>query len=99
MRRPRRTQRPAAQRRTPGVTFQPESAAGMQRGINLLANVVRPTLGPVPRIVAIEPLDPGNKRPELLDSGGVVARRLLQLPNREDDMGAMYLRHLLWRQH
>jgi chaperonin GroEL len=99
MRRRRDPARSRPQRRTPGVTFQPQSAEGMQRGINLLADVVRPTLGPVPRIVAVEPIDPGNKRPELLDSGGVVARRVLQLPNRDTDVGAMFLRHLLWRQH
>src|SRR3954451_15522649 len=84
---------------TPGVVFRPRSAQGLQRGINLLANVIRPTLGPVPRLVAIEPVGPGDKRPELLDNGGLAARRFLALPNRNDDMGAMFLRHVLWRQH
>jgi chaperonin GroEL len=40
-----------------------------------------------------------NKAPELLDNGGVIARRILELPDRSADMGAMYLRHLLWRVH
>ncbi|MFO7167855.1 MAG: chaperonin GroEL [Chloroflexota bacterium] len=85
--------------RTPYVTFQPRAYQGFQRGINLLANAVRPTLGPVPRIVAIEPVAPGDKRPELLDDGGVIARRVLQVHDRDADMGAMFLRHVLWRQH
>lgn len=86
--------------RTPYVTFQPKSHAGVQRGINILANAVRPTLGPVPRIVAVEPVVPsGAKLPELLDNAGLVARRFLSLPDRDADVGAMFLRHVLWRQH
>lgn len=82
----------------PGVIFQPETYQGMQYGINQLANAIRPTLGPLPRLVAIDRLV-DNKAPELLDNGGVIARRILELPGRSADMGAMYLRHLLWRVH
>jgi chaperonin GroEL len=60
--------------------------------------LIRPTLGPLPRIVAIDNVVPG-KMPEILDDGGIIARRVLQLPNRDEDMGAMYVRHLLWRLH
>jgi len=59
-------------------------------------DLIRPTLGPLPRIVAIEQVNPG-KTPEILDSGGTIARRILQFPNRDEDMGAMYVRHMLWR--
>lgn len=58
--------------------------------------LVRPTLGPLPRVVAIEQVSPG-RAPEVLDSGGTIARRILQLPDRDEDMGAMYVRHMLWR--
>ncbi|HWQ13658.1 MAG TPA: TCP-1/cpn60 chaperonin family protein [Roseiflexaceae bacterium] len=85
--------------RTPSVTFQPDAYQGFQRGINLLANAVRPTLGPLPRAVAVEPVAPGDKRPELLDDAGVIARRFLQARDRDADTGAMFLRHVLWRQH
>jgi len=61
--------------------------------------VVRPTLGPLPRLVGVEPIGPGDKRPEVLDNGAVIARRILALPNRDQDMGAMFMRHVLWRQH
>jgi len=37
--------------------------------------------------------------PELLDDGGVIARRILELPDRDEDMGAMFVRHLLWHLH
>jgi chaperonin GroEL len=71
----------------------------MQRGINALAEAIRPTLGPLPRFVAIDPVSRGNRPPELLDNGGLIARRILQLPNRDADVGAMYLRQLLWKQY
>ena len=83
----------------PGVVFQPKVYKGMQDGINQVVNALRPTLGPQPRIVAIARVEGRNDSPELLDSGGVIARRILELPHRDADMGAMYLRHLLWRIH
>ena len=36
--------------------------------------------------------------PELLDDGGAIARRILQLPDKDADVGAMLLRETLWRQ-
>jgi chaperonin GroEL len=95
-RRPRTTikQRP----RIPLVTFQPQARQGFQHGINLLAGAIRPTLGPIPRAVGIEPVAPGDKRPELLDDGGTIARRVLQVHGRDANTGAMFLRHVLWRQ-
>src|SRR5262245_6653537 len=59
---------------------------------------MRPTLGPLPRIVAVEPVGPRDKRPELLDIGGLIASRFLQIRDRDADTGAMFLRHVLWRQ-
>jgi chaperonin GroEL len=81
---------------TPGVVFQPATYRRMQKGIDLMVGAIRPTLGPRPRIVAIERHTRG-KAPELLDSGGVIARRVIELPDRDEDMGAMLLRSVLWR--
>ena len=80
------------------VVFQPVAHTAFQRGINQLANVIRPTLGPLPRQVAVEPTA-ARGLPEMLDNGGLIARRIIALPNRDEDMGAMFLRHSLWRQH
>src|SRR5262245_52597858 len=78
------------------VVFQPNSYLGMQRGINQMVDAVRPTLGPLPRVVAVEhPLR--HRVPELLDNGAVITKRILQLPDRDADMGAMFLRHVLWQ--
>jgi chaperonin GroEL len=85
--------------RTPRLVFQPDTYQAMQKGINLIANAVRPTLGPLPRLVAIDPVSRGNRQPELLDNGGLIARRILELPDHDADMGAMFLRQVLWRQH
>ncbi len=82
----------------PYVVFQPATARGMQRGINTLVDLMRPTLGPHHRMVAIDRVVRGGA-PEMLDSGGIIARRFLQLPDRNADMGAMFVRHMVWRQH
>jgi chaperonin GroEL len=84
---------------TPDVVFQPHAYQSMQEGINTLANVIRPTLGPLPRVVAIDPVMRGNVKPEILDDGGVIARRIVALSDQDQDMGAMFLRQALWRQH
>ncbi len=84
--------------RTRRVVFQPTAHQGIQRGVNQIADAIRPTLGPLARTVAISQLT-ANKTPELLDNGGVIARRIFALPNRDADMGAMLLRHTLWRVH
>ena len=83
---------------TPGVVFQPRVYQGVQKGINTIVNAIRPTLGPIHRMVAIEKLSK-VERPELLDEGAVIARRIIQLPNREEDMGAMFFRQALWKMY
>jgi chaperonin GroEL len=61
-----------------------------------MAGALRPTLGPLARVVAMtEVLRERNRPPELLDSGGVIARRIIALPDRTEDAGAMLLRHML----
>ena len=85
-------------RGTSGVVFQPRSSAGMQRGVDKIVAAIRPTLGPIHRNVLIEKQSKLGL-PELLDDGAVIARRIIQLPDRDEDMGAMYLRQILWSMH
>lgn len=78
----------------PSVVFQPN----LIDGINAIANVVKPTLGPFPRYVGLE----GTMRdrpPELLDDAGTIGRRIVQIADPTADAGAMMLRHALWRMH
>lgn len=78
------------------LVFQPSTAESMKRGINIIVDTIRPTLGPIPRMVAVsQALD--HKPPELLDKGGLIARRITNLPDRDTDMGAMYARQMLWQ--
>jgi chaperonin GroEL len=82
----------------PGVVFQPRTYQSMLKGINKLVAAIQPTLGPVHQTVVIEKESKVGK-PEILDDGAVIARRIIQLPDRDEDMGAMYLRQLLWTLH
>ncbi|MBN1287599.1 MAG: hypothetical protein JXB47_19515 [Anaerolineae bacterium] len=62
-----------------------------------MIDAIRPTLGPRPRNVAVN--DALKSKIEILDDGGSIARRIISLPDRDADVGAMYLRHMLWRLH
>src|SRR5690349_11717289 len=62
-----------------------------------MTGLIRPTLGPVARTVAIASVL--NGRPEILDDGATIARRTIQLSDPFEDMGAMIVRHLAWRVH
>ena len=80
----------------PNVVFQPKTRQGMQTGINLIVDAIRPTLGPLPRTVALTRIGSKDALPEMLDSGGLIARRIIQVKGRNVDMGAMFIRHVLW---
>lgn len=69
-----------------------------QRGVAQIVAAVSPTLGPLPRTVAINRPAKGMT-PELLDSGAAIARRITQVSNPHEDPGAMFLRGLLWKIH
>ena len=79
------------------VLHQPQTRDAIKAGIDTLAGAVIPTLGPLTGAVA---LDDATRKgsPELLDDGGVIARRVLQLADRDADIGAMLLRETLWKQ-
>jgi len=84
--------------RKPAVILQPRTYHHLQQGVNLLADAIRPTLGPLPRLVAMERLK-RTDAPEFLDNGAVIARRIIQVQPRGRDVGAMLLRHALWEMH
>jgi len=82
----------------PCVVFQPHVHEGFIEGIDQLANALRPTLGPLPRTVAIQPMLLHHP-PEILDNGATIARRIIALPDPTADVGAMLLRHTLSKVH
>lgn len=66
---------------------------GFGRGVRLLCCAIEPTLGPLPRYALV-----GERHSrELLDCGALIARRIIALPRLQENTGAMFLRHLLWR--
>jgi chaperonin GroEL len=77
----------------------PPAHAALLRGVDSMARLLRPTLGPLSRTVAIARLTGLSQGPEILDSGAVIARRTLQLADPFEDMGGMLIRHLAWRVH
>jgi chaperonin GroEL len=78
------------------AVFQPAASRRLQRGANKLVQAIRPTLGPRPRIVAINRLLE-DKMPELVDNGGTIAKRVERLTDPDEDMGAQLVRDMLWR--
>ena len=79
------------------LLFQPDAREALRQGIDALAGAITPTLGPLTGPVALADANRGGS-PELLDDGGAIARRILQLPDKDADVGAMLLRETLWRQ-
>lgn len=79
------------------VLSQPETRTALRAGVDELARAVIPTLGPLTGPVALADNSRGGS-PELLDDGGTIARRILQLADPVADVGAMLLREILWRQ-
>ncbi len=73
----------------------PGSHAALLRGVDVMAALVRPTLGPLARTVVIAGQSP-RSAPEVLDNAATIMRRTIQLGDPFADMGAMLVRHLAW---
>jgi chaperonin GroEL len=71
----------------------PESQAALCRGFVQLADLLALTLGPSRGLVWH---DRGGRAPEALEDAGLIARRVVELPSRSADVGAMTLRHMVW---
>jgi chaperonin GroEL len=82
----------------PAVVFQPDVHQAFQKGFNQIINAIRPTLGPYPRLTLYDAtIGLTQKPPEMLDDGGTIARRILEIPGRDADVGAMLIRNVLWK--
>jgi len=79
----------------PKVVGQPQSTQHFSLGINVMADLLAPTLGPIGGIVANQ-RDVQNK-PELLDDSATAMRRILNLGDPRMDVGAMLMRSMVWR--
>ncbi|MCL4544805.1 MAG: chaperonin GroEL [Chloroflexi bacterium] len=73
-----------------------DARAALKRGFDTMANLLKITLGPKARSVAIAKMYTSGT-PEVLDDGATIARRVVELPGRYENMGAMICRQLSWR--
>jgi chaperonin GroEL len=89
---------PQKKQYTNRVIFQPTTQQAFQRGMNAFVGALIPTLGPLPGIVAIGKQS-ANRAPELLDIGGIIARRIIQIEDPDANMGAMFVRQMLCNLH
>lgn len=79
----------------PQVVGQPTTSKHFKKGINTIADLLAPTLGPTGGHIASQ-RDSGQKV-ELLDDAATIVRRILSLGSAQDDIGAMTMRSLIWR--
>jgi chaperonin GroEL len=82
---------------SPAVLTSPEAFDRLKRGFNTLADLLALTLGPVGGVVLSS--NQLREAPEPLTDAAVIARRLLELPDRGENVGAMLMRNLVWRVH
>ncbi len=81
--------------RQPAVINYPESIQQLKLGFDSLSDLLAVTFGPTQGIVyASTDLQP---RPELLTDAATIARRVTELPDPRQNVGAMLLRNLVWR--
>lgn len=79
----------------PLVVGQPTTQRDIMIGINLIADLLAPTLGPNGGTVASGPT--AGNRVELLDDASTIVRRIISLGHPRKDIGAMVMRSLIWR--
>lgn len=77
------------------VVGQPEAHRHFLSGINAVADLLAPTLGPLGGRVAGS--STSMNRLEVWDDAGTTVRRLISLGNPQADVGAMLLRNMVWR--
>jgi len=78
----------------PDVILGEESREGMLRGFETMARLLAITLGPIGGNIASSKVV--GAEPELLTDAATIARRIIQLPERAEDAGAMLMRHMVW---
>ena len=81
----------------PDVLHGLDASARMKRGFDQMTEVLALTLGPTQGVILSQ--HETKPQPEMLTDAATIARRLLALPDRAEDVGAMLARNLVWRMH
>ncbi len=78
----------------PDLILGEECRVSMLRGFNSIGRLVALTLGPIGGHIGNQ--REGTNETELLNDAATIARRVLQLPDRQENAGAMMMRHIVW---
>jgi len=81
----------------PDVLYGLDASAPLKRGFDKIAGLLALTLGPTQGTILSQ--HETNPQPEVLTDAATIARRILALPDRAEDVGAMLARNLVWRMH
>jgi chaperonin GroEL len=87
--------RPRGEDKRRGVMFSPQVREALKRGVETMTAPLAATLGPLGGTVVVAPLI-SSRSPEILTDAATIARRVLEIPNRYANTGAMLVRHLAW---
>jgi len=81
---------------TPQVLQGRQATRALKRGFDQITELLAHTLGPTQGVI----LSQHEGRPaEMLSDAAMIVRRIVALPHRAQDVGAMLARNLVWRQH
>jgi len=69
----------------------------LKRGFDKICDLLAITLGPTQGVILSK--HETKTAPEVLSDAATLARRIIALPDRAEDVGAMIARNLVWRQH
>lgn len=81
----------------PGVVISPEALLALNRGFDRLAALLALTLGPNQGVVINARNGKGD--PELLVDTATIVKRVIELPNRAENVGAMLIRAMVQDMH
>ena len=73
------------------------ATTALKCGFDQIADLLAVTLGPTQGVILSK--HETKTAPEILSDAATIARRIIALPNRTEDVGAMLARNLVWRQH
>ena len=79
-----------------GVLFAPELHTALKQGVETMTAPLAATLGPLGRTVAVASMSGNHAAPEILSDAATIARRVMEIPDRYANTGAMLIRHLAW---
>lgn len=79
---------------SPDLILGEECRESMLRGFDKIGRLLALTLGPIGGNIGNE--RDGSRETELLNDAATIARRVLEIPDRSENVGVMMMRHIVW---